>query len=292
MRLWRGASDVPLASDPSARFVPWIIGTMVFLSALVLATALVLQSAIEQWRLSHSVRLTVELPADLVADGGVGRAVERLGELPGVVAVEPLADDRIAALLAPWIGEDLDLSLMPLPALIDVEVVAPGALDPAAAERLLSPEFPGIRVDEGRRWLEPVRATAGALQVIAAVILALIGLASIATVVFMTRTGLSVHQNTIAVLHQVGARDSYVARLFQNQALLLALIGGLPGLGVAALCLMVVRSLAAGLDAPLLPQVALGGSDWLVLVLLPLAAAAIAMLTARLTVLLTLVRMP
>ena len=34
---FRRSGDVPLSSDPSARFVPWIIGTMVFLSALVLA---------------------------------------------------------------------------------------------------------------------------------------------------------------------------------------------------------------------------------------------------------------
>ena len=33
--------DVPLATDSSTRFVPWIIGTMVFLSALVLAVALI-----------------------------------------------------------------------------------------------------------------------------------------------------------------------------------------------------------------------------------------------------------
>ncbi|MBN35003.1 MAG: hypothetical protein CMM46_09540 [Rhodospirillaceae bacterium] len=292
MHLWRSVSDVPLASDPSARFVLWIIGTMVFLSVLVLAVALVLDSAIEEWRLSHSVRLTIEVPADQVADDGVARAVTRLQELPGVVAVAPLGDERIAALLAPWIGDDLNLSLLPLPALIDVEIVAPGALDPAAAERLLEPDLPGIRVDDGRRWLEPVRATAGALQLIAAVILILIGLASVATVIFMTRTGLAMHHNTIAVMHQVGARDSYVARLFQNQALLLAVVGGAPGLGLAALCLMIVRSLAVRLDAPLLPQVALGASDWFALMAVPLVAAMIAMITARVTVQLTLVRMP
>ncbi|MBT5432113.1 MAG: hypothetical protein P8Q36_12930 [Alphaproteobacteria bacterium] len=292
MKLWRGSSDVPLASDPSARFVPWIIGTMVFLSALVLAVALVLDSAIEQWRLSHSVRLTVEIPAEVAAAGGIDLVVMRLKDLPGVVSVTPLGDDRIAELLAPWIGDNLDLSVLPLPSLIDVEVVSPGALDPAATERLLTDVVPGVRVDDGRRWLEPVRATAGALQVIAAVVLLLIGLASVATVIFMTRTGLSVHSKTIDVLHQVGARDSYVARLFQNQALLLALIGGVPGLGLAALCLMIVRSLAVRLDAPLLPQVAFGAQDWLYLLALPLVAALIGMLTARITVLATLARMP
>ena len=289
---FRRTGDVPLSSDPSARFVPWIIGTMVFLSALVLAVALVLDNAIERWQLSHSVQLTVEVPAAAAESGGVERALERLAALPGVVQASRVEDDHIAALLAPWIGDDLDLSSLPLPVLIDVEVTTPGALDPEAAQRQLSPDIPGIRIDDGKRWLEPVRATAGALQAIAGFVLFLIGLASIATIIFMTRTGLSVHQGTINVLHQVGAHDSYVARQFQNQALRLALIGGIPGLLLAGLCLMVVRSLAARLEAPLLPAVSFDAGSWLLLALLPLVAALIALLTARITVMATLGRMP
>lgn len=284
--------DVPLASDPSARFVPWIIGTMVFLSALVLAVALVLGNAIDRWQLSHSVQLTVEVPVSALESDGVARALVQLRSLPGVVSALRVEDDHVAALLAPWIGEDLDLSALPLPALIDVEVTTPGALDPEAAERRLSQEIPGIRVDDGRRWLEPVRATAGALQAIAGFVLALIGLASVATIIFMTRTGLAVHRGTIDVLHMVGARDQYVARQFENQALRLALIGGIPGLLLAGLCLVIVRSLAARMDAPLLPTVGLELSSWLLLALLPLAAALVALVTARITVLATLARMP
>jgi cell division transport system permease protein len=289
---FRRSGDVPLSFDPSARFVPWIIGTMVFLSALVLAVALVLGNAIDRWQLSHSVQLTVEVPAAAAQDGGVEVALEKLAVLPGVVSAARVEDDHIAALLAPWVGEDLDLSTLPLPVLIDVEVTTPGALDPEAAERQLAGDVPGIRVDDGKRWLEPVRATAGALQAIAGFVMFLIGLASIATVIFMTRTGLSVHRDTINVLHQVGAHDSYVARQFQNQALRLALIGGIPGLLLAGLCLMIVRSLAARLEAPLLPAVSFDASAWILLALLPLAAALIAMLTARITVIATLARMP
>jgi cell division transport system permease protein len=47
--------DLPLAGDPASRFVPGIIGIMVFLSVLVLATTLVLGNAIDRWRLSYSV---------------------------------------------------------------------------------------------------------------------------------------------------------------------------------------------------------------------------------------------
>lgn len=283
--------DVPLATDSSTRFVPWIIGTMVFLSALVLAVALVLESAIDRWQLAHSVQLTVEVPPS-ADDAAIGRLLDQLRALPGVVEAAPVSDDRIAELLAPWIGDDLELTQLPLPTLVDVRLSAPGALDIAAMQAILQQVQPGVRVDDGRRWLEPVRATASALQVVSGLVLVLIVTASVVTIIFMTRTGLAVHRDTIGVLHQVGAHDSFVARQFQRHALRLALMGGVPGALLAALCLVVIERLAGGLDAPLLPEMALGGGGWIAIALLPLVAAGISMVTARLTVLATLAAMP
>jgi cell division transport system permease protein len=288
---WLRNRDVPLASDSSTRFVPWIIGTMVFLSALVLAVALVLESAIDRWQLAHSVQLTVEVPPS-ASEGAVERVLERLRGLPGVTDAAPVGERRIAELLQPWIGEDVELSSLPLPTLIDVRLSSPGALDIAAMQTMLAEVQPGVRVDDGRRWLEPVRATASALQVVSGLVLVLIVTASIVTVIFMTRTGLAVHRDTIGVLHQVGARDSFVAAQFQRHAFRLALWGGVPGALLAALCLVVIERLAGGLDAPLLPELALGSGGWIAIALLPLIAAAISVVTARLTVLATLAALP
>ncbi len=291
MALWLRNRDVPLASDSSTRFVPWIIGTMVFLSALVLAVALVLESAIDRWQLAHSVQLTVEVPPS-AGDGAIERVVERLRALPGVTDAAPVGDQRIAELLQPWIGDDVELSSLPLPTLIDVRLATPGALDIAAMQGMLEEVQPGVRVDDGRRWLEPVRATASALQVVSGLVLVLIVAASIVTVIFMTRTGLAVHRDTIGVLHQVGARDSFVAAQFQRHAFRLALWGGVPGALLAALCLFVIERLAGGLDAPLLPELALGSGGWIAIAVLPLIAAVISVVTARLTVLATLAALP
>ena len=291
MAFWLRNRDVPLASDSSTRFVPWIIGTMVFLSALVLAVALVLESAIDRWQLAHSVQLTVEVPPS-AGEAALAQVLERLRGLPGVVEAAPVGDDRIAELLQPWIGDDVALSSLPLPTLIDVRLATPGALDIAAMQAMLVEVLPGVRVDDGRRWLEPVRATASALQVVSGLVLVLIVAASVVTVIFMTRTGLAVHRDTIGVLHQVGARDSFVAAQFQRHAFGLALWGGVPGALLAALCLVVIERLAGGLDAPLLPELALGAGGWIAIALLPLVAAAISTATARLTVLATLKAMP
>ena len=112
----------------------------------------------------------------------------------------------------------------------------------------------------------------------------MIGLAAVAVVVFATRADLATHHDTIEILHQIGARDSYIARQFQGRALGLGLRGGLFGLAVALLTFFVVAQLAGELDATLLPQPDLTPGEWAAVAALPLAAAAIATLTARITV--------
>jgi cell division transport system permease protein len=284
--------DLPLAGDPASRFVPGIIGIMVFLSVLVLATTLVLGNAIERWRLSYSVQMTVEVPPSAVEHGVLEHVIAVLTATPGVTAAEPLSDDRVAELLSPWIGGNIDIDQLPLPVLVDLRLEAPGAVDTVALQEVLDREAPGARIDDGRRWLDPVRETARALQMIAALMLVFIAAGAVATVVFMTRTGLAVHHDTIAILHQVGAQDRYIARQFQTQALGLALYGGVPGLIVGLLCIVLVGSLAGELEAPLLPEFALGTHGWVALLAVPVAAALIAMVTARLTVMTTLARLP
>jgi len=290
--MFRQRRDLPLAGDPASRFVPGIIGIMVFLSVLVLATTLVLGNAIERWRLSYSVQITVEIPPSAAGNDSLSRVIEALRATPGVVEANVLGEDKIAELLAPWVGNDLDIAQLPLPILVDVALEQPGAVDVRALQSQLEREVPGIYVDDGQRWLKPVRETARALQMIAGLVLVFIAAGATATIVFMTRTGLAVHHRTIAILHQVGAQDSYIARQFQAQAIRLALYGGVPGLVAALLCIVLVGRLAGELEAPLLPQLALGGQGWMALVAVPLLAAAIAMVTARLTVLATLARMP
>jgi cell division transport system permease protein len=116
-------------------------------------------------------------------------------------------------------------------------------------------------------------------------------------VIFTTRAGLAVHHDVIELLHLMGARDLYIARQFEREAMRLGFSGGVGGLGLAGLTLWGLGHAAAatnvlGEEAKLLPDLSLVLWQWAVLILLPLAAGFAAMLTARLTVMRALARMP
>jgi cell division transport system permease protein len=129
------------------------------------------------------------------------------------------------------------------------------------------------------------------VELLATIVVALVCLAAMLTVIFVTRTGLAVHRRVIEIVHLIGARDAYVAGQFQAHALRLGLIGGVAGAALAALTLIGLQRLFAGLGTPLLAGFGLSAAHWAALALLPLAAALVAMVTARVTVLRSLARM-
>jgi cell division transport system permease protein len=126
----------------------------------------------------------------------------------------------------------------------------------------------------------------------ALVVVLLVVLAASIMVAFVTRMGLAAHQRSIELLHLIGAQDAYVARQFQNHALGFGLRGGLLGLVAALPTLYLARLLLQRIDSGLLPELNFLPHEWACFILLPVAAALVTMLTARVTVLRTLARLP
>jgi cell division transport system permease protein len=290
--------DIPLNRDSSVRFLPWIIALMVYLAGLALASTLVLQGALQRWDASLSGTLTVQLPP--AGDGkpdALATAVALLRATPGVIRAQPLSREAMERLIEPWLGTAMTVQELSLPELIDLRIDPSAPPDLAALRARLAAAVPGASLDDHRLWLDRLAGLVLSIEATALAIVLLIGGAAVLTVVFTTRAGLAVHHAVVEVLHLIGARDGYIAGQFQRQALDLALRGGIIGLLLTLLTLFALGRAGAatalfGEHVRLLPALALEPWHWLALLALPLAAALVAMLTARLTVLRALKRMP
>jgi cell division transport system permease protein len=292
----RHALSLPLARDPSSRFIPWIVGFMVFLAVLALAVAMAVANAGSAWRHGLAGTVTIQiLPRggeDAAAfDARTRETLSLARREPGVARAELLPQDRVASLLEPWLGQGASLSDLPLPRLIDVTLSEERSFDAAGFAKGLTEAVPGTSVDSHGVWLRHLTAFARAIELTAAAVVALISLAAIAVVVFATRSGLAVHRDAIEILHLIGARDGYIAREFQVQALWLGLKGGLIGLALAGATLALIYRFAARIDAALVPDLTLTLVQLAALAAIPLAAAVIGMETARRTVIGALARL-
>jgi len=284
-------TDLQLERDSLGRFLPWLIAFMVYLSVLALAGMLTLDDIAGRWDKGMSGSLTVQMPPGKGADKPMQAALKVLKSTPGISSAVMLSEDKLMALLEPWLGQGSFGAELPLPRLIDVTLKGDAEINIAALQRRLQAVAPGAAVDDHGIWLEHLINLIQTVKALALAVLMFIALATTATVIFATRTGLAIHHEAIEVLHLIGAQDSYIARQFASRALMLGLRGGIFGLLLALPTIWGIGSLARSLQAGLLPEFSLGLGHWAILASLPVAVALIAMISARLTVMKTLTKM-
>ncbi len=291
-------TDLPLDSDVLADFLPWLIAFMVFLAIMASAGMFILHDVTARWSAGLTHTLTIQVPPTksekvipAAEDPRVLDALKVLRTTTGIIRADIVPQMKVLELLEPWLGQGGTGEDLPLPHLIDAEADPDAKFDMATLQSRLTKADPRISVDNHRDWLDRLVSLIDAVKWVARAVLLLIGLATVGTVVFTTRTGLSVHRETIEVLHLIGARDSYVAKQFAWRALTLGLRGGVMGLALAVPTLLAIGYLASSIEAGLLPDASLGVAQWVTLGVIPILAAVISTLTARITVTQTLAGM-
>jgi cell division transport system permease protein len=280
---------------PEGRFgpMPWVVAIMMFLTILAAAAGLALGGAAQRLAAQIGSRLTVQIVEanQRLRDSQAETALAALRSAPGVAEATRVGDDDIEALLEPWLGASALEADLPIPALIDVDLATRRPSDLERLQALLSPIAPAARIDDNGRWLAPLAGLIGALQWLAAGLVALMVGATAATVVLAARAALDTHRNTIEIRHMMGATDVQVARLFQRRIAIDALFGGIVGFILAALVMLAIGQRVSNLGSELLGSSALPVEAWAILLALPIFGVLLSMLVARLTILRALGRM-
>ena len=276
---------------PRARLggpMPWVIAIMVALTVVAAGGGLALRSLARNASGELAGRATVQIvEADAVARTKLaGQAAALLRADPSVARVTPVPEKRVAELVEPWLGDSgAAAGAIPLPALIDIELAA-GSGDRALA-RLgdrLADLSPSARIDAQSEWLAPVMRALSTLRWMAFGLIALLAFTSAAAVWLAARNALGTNRATVEIVHHLGGTDDQIARIFQRSILLDAITGGALGFVLGGLAVLILGVQFAALDSALVAGAGLGPTDWFVLALIPLFATAIAVYTARMTV--------
>lgn len=287
-------SDLPLDNDAHSRFLPWLIAFMVFLAVLAIGGILVLNATAARWDQGVGGTLTVQIAAteDPARDqNNLQEVLNVIAAASGIERYVIIEEEHMMTLLEPWLGSSANVNDLPLPKLIDVGLADEAQFDLKDFTRTLQARVPDATVDDHRIWLQRLVNLIRTVEFIAMAILVFIALATMGTVIFTTRTGLSIHKEAIEVLHLIGAQDSYIAGQFAARAMMLGLTGGLIGMALGLPALYLVGTLAESLEEAALPDLSFGPIEWAIFAIIPLCVAGLAMTTARSTVLRSLARM-
>jgi len=292
--LIRRQTDIPFDQDAASRQLPWIVAIMIYLSGMAIAGAIALNGMVSVWSSGLSGALTIQIPVSGKIETAKQRADAVLAivrETRGVQRARLLRREEVIRLVQPWLGSEASVADLPLPLLIDARLVPGTLVDSSALAAAVTRAAPGAMVESPTRWAGRFVGFAQSIWAVALVVVVLIGVATVITVVFTTKTGLRIHRRVISLLHLIGAHDRYIARQFERQALWLSLRGAVFGIVCAVGTVFGIAYLAGEAGLEQAAGALFTPFQWALFACVPVGAAVVALLTARLTVLRTLRRM-
>lgn len=220
-----------------------VVAIMSFLAAFTVGAVRVAQISAQEWRgeLSNEMTIQIKPVEGRDFDADVQKALEAAQKTPGVAEARTYSKEESGKLLEPWLGSGIDLKSLPVPRLIRLRVSGNSTDTLDALRRALSESVPNAALNDHRGFSSRISAISNTVTLIGATILALVLLATVLSVSFATRGAVAGNRAVVEVLHFVGARDPYIARIFQRHFLAIGFKGALIGGAVAALLFALSR---------------------------------------------------
>jgi len=216
----------------AGRALAAVIAIMTFLACLTAGGALLLAQASQGWRSDVLREVTIQVKSDAGDDveSLVAKVVSIAAQTRGVKHVRAYSAAESGKLLQPWLGDGLDLSLLPIPRILVVDMEGASEEDVAGLRAALARSTPQAILSDRRIWAARIGTMASAVVALAGATFALMIAAMAIAIGFATRGAVAANREIIEVLHFVGASDGFIAREFEthfrNVGFRGALIGG------------------------------------------------------------------
>jgi len=281
-------TDIYFAADDAHRFLPWLIGIMVFLACLLLCLGVSVGGWVIERGDTYANSFTVNIPAHTENIDEVTQATGKaLKDIKGVASIRHVTTDELQEMLEPWLGTDSTTAAeLPLPTVLEVNLRDDPRpeLNYDRIQKQLQNIAPGIEVDAHEVWVAAFSNFSSAMQSLT-IILAILIIGGMSIMIsFTSRAALKLHSRTVQLLHSIGAEDRYVSRQFQLEALRLVLPGAVAGCVVAGIAYFLAGIYIDSLDTSIMPSLNITNGHYILLLLMPVACTLVAWFVARYSV--------
>lgn len=285
--------EVPAEDNDTSIFMYVLTSIYMYLFVVVLAIFMAINSMAGNWEKDITGSITVQVSPieDANKHIDVAKTKEQLNkvqqfieQISGVEEVHVLDDEAIQKLMSPWIGSKVDMSTLPIPQLLDVRLKPDAELNYDEITRGMKQLTPNASIDNHRLWLNRLIKFATSLKTIALAILLMVVAICAFSIYYSARTSLNINIETIKILHIVGAKDKFVAKLYAKNYAKIGLFSGIIGLLAAVPCIMLVGKYGISTGSGLLSGASLSSAAWSVIMLTPLFSLCYAMFTSYWTV--------
>lgn len=288
--------DLPLNKDKGNNFLKLLMALMSLMGVLALTGSFTLSEMKQRWTSGLENKATIEIPAQdrngvLLSSESIetiaGHVIDLLETQDDIESTERLSNEEISSLISPWLGEsDQALAQFPIPALITVQFKKDADID--LIKNRIENVAPTARLDQHESWLADVLEFTGALKSAAIGVTLIVLFTTIVSVGGAVQARMAVYREELELLHIMGAADNYISSQIQRYIFMICLQGAAIGTLIGIIMVFIGTWITRQTGPDLIPDFSLNGSQWLVLLILPVFVALIGMGTARYTTLRTL----
>ena len=293
--------DLPLEKSDGGSFLKILMGLMTILAMFAFVASFALSAMTERWSSGLSNKATIEIPAENMA--GTLLSQEEINQTakdillslknnPDIESISIMEETEIKRLVAPWLGEDIEFDNVPLPGILSVAFKKDAQVDTNILAKRLKDYGEHVRLDTHASWLADVLKFTGALNMAAILISCLIGFTTIIAAGGAVQARMAMYKDELELLHLMGAADKYISRQLQRYTFFACLQGAALGAFIGFVIFYVTSLIFKEREITLLPDFNMTIIHFTILCALPILIALLGMVTARHTVLRSLIKMP
>ncbi len=233
-------SIIKLENNSFSRFIPLLIGFMVFLSVLFISVAHIVNEIGNKWTDGINNSITVQIIPDINLDDEqnddiVSRTMIILNQHYGVQDVKLISNDKVIEMLLPWFGGGVRNIEFPIPRILDVKLIDNTQIDSDSLNSQLTQISDNIIVDDFSDWRVRINSIVNTINSLVYTIVLLIIISCMIISITLTRALMLMNVKTLNMLMLMGAMDSFVAKEFVSYALNVVIKSSLCGFFVALL---------------------------------------------------------
>ena len=276
----------PLKQDVGRTYLSWTVGLLSIVMVFILTAFFAFYTPSAD--LGPAPSFTVEIPLlhedQVQTTVLVEKVAAFLKTIPGLQKIEIVEKSELLKLLEPWVTTQQPLEDLKLPIFIDVTLGNDSVIDIKSLTRQLRQLAASIHVEPYDRWHSTAAIYNHTLQSLTLGCIGFIMIIMMMLVSLVTKTSLMAYRPIVDILRLMGAKNTFIARQFQTQALISCLKGGFSGSFLGLLIIYGVSFLPQLVGMPILSKSVLKGQFLPFFIFLPFIIALVSVIVAWVTV--------
>ncbi|MBQ7633344.1 MAG: FtsX-like permease family protein [Alphaproteobacteria bacterium] len=286
-------NEITVDDEDTSLFMYVLSSIYMYLFVVVLAMVMAIHSMVINWEKDITGSITVQvLPVEdenkkIDTDKTqleINKVLQYMENVSGVKSVHVLDVKSIEKLMTPWLGNKVDITSLPIPQLMDIQLDEDVEINYDEITRNLHKITPNASIDNHRLWLNRLLKFANSLNSLALAVLTMVIIICAFSIYYSTHTSLGINMNSIEILHIIGAQDDYIAKQYAHSYAKIGFFSGVIGLMIAVPTIILISKYAISTGSGLLNGAGLNEVNWIIMLLTPVFSLLFARFTAYYTV--------